>query len=421
VDDRDRTSDPTEGVRIIGEDEAAQAIRSGPTTSSSRPKPPEGTRPALRFPQPEHSLAHGGDATAAQPPMMSSDEPDDDLDAWSSFATGSPRWRDQQTDWEQADFDTTAMADDPAALGGVAPHRPLPDPLDDPEPAAIDEFLAYAPDDDDEMGRNVVVALLVAVAFGAVALFAFSQGAAATVVLAAGVLGMAAAEFFKTVQTAGYQPATLVGLVGVPAMVLAAYWQGELSYPVTLGLGVVTSFLWFLTGVSRARPTENAAITIFGLLYVGFLGSFAALLLRWPGGHGTGLLLGAVLATVAYDTGGFFVGRRMGRSPLAPEISPNKTYEGLLGGLIASAAVCLAVVSQVGPWDLGAALALAVVASVAAPLGDLAESMIKRDLGIKDTSSILPGHGGFLDRFDSLLFVLPATYFVARVLDLGLS
>jgi phosphatidate cytidylyltransferase len=149
---------------------------------------------------------------------------------------------------------------------------------------------------------------------------------------------------------------------------------------------------------------------------VGVLGSFAALLLKFPLDHGIGLLLGAVIATAAYDIGAFFAGRWAGHTPLAPDISPGKTVEGLVGACFATLAVCLILVSHIGPWNVKRAFLLAVVTMVAAPLGDLCESMLKRDLGIKDMGTILPGHGGILDRIDALLFVVPATYYLVRVL-----
>jgi len=149
---------------------------------------------------------------------------------------------------------------------------------------------------------------------------------------------------------------------------------------------------------------------------VGFLGSFASLVLRVPEVRGVGLLLGAVSATAAHDIGAYLVGKYMGKTPLAPELSPNKTFEGLVGGVLSSVFVSLLVVRAIGPWDAGKAFWLGVVVAIAAPLGDLCESMIKRDLGVKDMGKILPGHGGILDRVDALLFVIPATYYLARVL-----
>ncbi|MDP9440816.1 MAG: phosphatidate cytidylyltransferase, partial [Actinomycetota bacterium] len=179
------------------------------------------------------------------------------------------------------------------------------------------------------------------------------------------------------------------------------------------------SMLWYLFGVVRARPAVNLGITLLGLLWVGFLGSFASLMLRYPNREGVAFLLGTVLAVVANDVGALFVGRQFGNTPLAHEISPNKTVEGFVGGLLLTLLVCAVLVRGISPWTLGSALALAVVVSLVGPAGDLCESMVKRDLGLKDMGTVLPGHGGVLDRFDALLFVLPAVYYLVEVLDLA--
>src|SRR5690606_27062462 len=141
----------------------------------------------------------------------------------------------------------------------------------------------------------------------------------------------------------------------------------------------------------------------------------AALLLRAP--HGTGMLVAAVVGTVAYDVAGLFIGRSMGRAPLSVA-SPNKTVEGTVGGMAAALVAVVVVVGIVpGVYPFGDSLVdtilLGVVLALVAPVGDLCESLLKRDLGVKDMGSILPGHGGLLDRFDGLLFALPATYYVA--------
>ena len=122
-------------------------------------------------------------------------------------------------------------------------------------------------------------------------------------------------------------------------------------------------------------------------------------------------LLGTVLAVVANDVGALFAGRRFGRRPIAAAISPNKTIEGALGGALASVVVSYVVLDLIGlhPWEAkaGAALALGLLVAVLAPIGDLMESMLKREAGVKDSSHLIPGHGGALDRVDSLLFTLP--------------
>ena len=147
-------------------------------------------------------------------------------------------------------------------------------------------------------------------------------------------------------------------------------------------------------------------------------GAFAALILKTPA-LGVSILLLAVLGTVGSDVGAFFIGRAAGRTPLSA-VSPNKTVEGLIGGVVGSILLIFiaAVIVGVGPFSAGGALLLSVVIAVIAPLGDLAESLFKRDLGIKDMGTLLPQHGGILDRFDGMLFVLPATYYVARVCGL---
>jgi phosphatidate cytidylyltransferase len=113
---------------------------------------------------------------------------------------------------------------------------------------------------------------------------------------------------------------------------------------------------------------------------------------------------------------GFFVGRSMGRTPLMPRVSPNKTVEGLVAGAITAVVLGGIVGSTLHPWadkGIGAGIVLGILVAITAPLGDLVESMIKRDLGVKDLGGFLPGHGGFLDRFDAVLFALPAAFYWA--------
>jgi len=128
---------------------------------------------------------------------------------------------------------------------------------------------------------------------------------------------------------------------------------------------------------------------------------------------------GAIVAGVLNDVGALIAGRWFGRHLLAPEVSPKKTWEGLVGGTILTIAGSVLIVGHIHPWTLPKAALLGVVVSVVAPVGDLCESLVKRDLSLKDMGSLLPGHGGMLDRFDALLFVLPATYYLVRLVHLG--
>jgi phosphatidate cytidylyltransferase len=250
----------------------------------------------------------------------------------------------------------------------------------------------------------------------------FKAGPKFALVLAMAAVTLAAVEVFDVLRRAGHRPATLLGLTATVSIMLAAYNQGEMAIPLVMALMTIFTFLWYLFGVVRARPTINVAVTLLGFLWVGFLGSFAALLLTFPNREGIAFLLAAIIATAAYDIGGLFFGSQLGRRPLAPEISPNKTLEGLLGGMAFTVFVTVLVVGVlpgIHPWTSGKALALGILVAVVAPLGDLCESMVKRDLGIKDMGTLLPGHGGVLDRFDGLLFVLPATYYLVKLLNLG--
>jgi phosphatidate cytidylyltransferase len=269
-------------------------------------------------------------------------------------------------------------------------------------------------------GRDLPTAVIVGVAMAAAAVILFSIGPAATMILVELVVVLAGVELFNAFRRGGFRPATLLGLAAVAALPVAVYWRGEPALPLIIVLTFVFSMLWFILGVGgSARPIPNIGITLLGVVYVGVLGSFAALILDVPA-EGVSILLVAVVAAVFYDVGGFFIGRRFGHRPLTG-VSPNKTLEGLVGGIVASlAATFIAVVILgFGPFSLGQWLVFGVACALAGFLGDLSESLLKRDLGLKDMGSLLPEHGGVLDRFDGLLFVLPTAYYVVRALGIA--
>jgi phosphatidate cytidylyltransferase len=180
--------------------------------------------------------------------------------------------------------------------------------------------------------------------------------------------------------------------------------------------------LWFVVGGAiiplvwvtlRAQP-ETALPdwqwAVSGILYVGLLGAHLVLLRELS--NGRDWVYVTVLGTFAVDTGAYFVGKAIGRQKLAPTISPGKTVEGTLGGIAAGFAAVVLLNFLLGP-RLGAALIvpLALLLPLAAVIGDLAESIIKRGMRIKDSSTIIPGHGGLLDRLDSILFTFPVVYY----------
>jgi phosphatidate cytidylyltransferase len=348
-------------------------------------------------------------------PMLVEAEPDE-MAAWADISA-TPRWADDSSGLPPME-EVEPVGHLPAGedfFGFDDSGAPSPPPVAaEPAPSAAPPGGA---------DRDMGAAVLVGVGLGAVILLAMAAGPAIAVVVVTIVLGLAAVEFFNAVRVAGYHPAVLLGLAAVVTMPLAVYWRGEQAMPVVLVLSIVFAALWYLTGVGPEGPLRGMSVTVFGVVYIGLLGSHAALLLSVPD-MGTGLLTAAILVTVAYDIGGLVVGRAAGRTPLSAA-SPNKTVEGLIGGCVACigtglAMGLLAMPAPVGdaPGDLTSALLLGVVAAVVAPIGDLTESLLKRDLGIKDMGAILPGHGGVLDRFDALLFVLPATYYVALLTDI---
>ncbi|MCQ3807175.1 MAG: phosphatidate cytidylyltransferase [Acidimicrobiaceae bacterium] len=269
--------------------------------------------------------------------------------------------------------------------------------------------------------RDFVTATIVGLGLGALILAAMAYREWVAVGVVTVVLAVAAVEFFNAARVGGLQPAVLLGVAAVASMPLAVYWRGESAAGLVLVMSVVFGALWYLVVAPSDSPVRGLGSTMLGILHIGLLGSYAALMLSIPD-LGTGMLTTAIIITVCYDTGGLVVGRTMGRSPLSAA-SPNKTLEGLIGGVLAAvgAAFAMGLLSQPSPFaDVSAGggfadiMILGIAAAIAAPIGDLAESQIKRDLGIKDMGSILPSHGGVLDRFDSLLFVLPTTFYVSR-------
>jgi CDP-diglyceride synthetase len=260
------------------------------------------------------------------------------------------------------------------------------------------------------------------VAAAIVALLAFKLGTVPSLVLTVIVVTFAAGECFGVLRRAGYHPATLLGLVGTISLMVGAYTKGVAALPLILVLITVFTLIWYLFGIERGSPVAGTAATLLTVGWVSLLGSFAGLLLSpssFPDRHGIAFLLGAIIATVANDIGALVIGGWLGSRALAPNISPNKTWEGLFGGAVFSILASTVIVGAIHPWSPSNAALLGVVVAVVAPIGDLCESLLKRDLRLKDMGALLPGHGGVLDRVDALLFVLPATYYLVRALNIA--
>jgi phosphatidate cytidylyltransferase len=198
-------------------------------------------------------------------------------------------------------------------------------------------------------------------------------------------------------------------MLGGTVMVVVAYFSGAPALASATAVAGLVTMLWLLRrGIDGY--VQNATASIFTLFYVPFLGSFVALMLAEGGQTGAGLdddgvagIITFIVVTIASDIGGYAAGVLFGKHPMAPVISPKKSWEGFAGSVVFTAAAGVALVVWLldGDWWVG--LALGGIAVVMATLGDLCESVIKRDLGIKDMSQVIPGHGGLMDRLDSLL------------------
>jgi len=251
------------------------------------------------------------------------------------------------------------------------------------------------------IGRDMPTAVTTALILLAVFIGAIMWRPAAVMIIVLAVVGLAAVEFFSKVTEKGYRPATFAGLITCVAAPLAAYWIGDEALPLVFAFGFLAISIGFLGASSiQSGPMPNVAITTMAMIWIGLM------------------LFMVVVAVIANDIGALFVGASVGRTPLREWVSPNKTVEGAIGGGLASIIALIVFGSQNGTWNtMGEWIALGLVVAFMAPLGDLVESMFKRNLDVKDFGTIVAGHGGVLDRFDGFLFALPATYYLMLVLQ----
>ncbi|MFM7321922.1 MAG: phosphatidate cytidylyltransferase [Armatimonadota bacterium] len=258
-------------------------------------------------------------------------------------------------------------------------------------------------------------------------------GATPFLLLATGLAFAARQEMVRAYSAAGIHPSTPITVLGAAApfsvIVLrtpvgAAMPSAPLPLLLILACALVAASLWETGVSSHERVLHTGRSMAYGLLVGGYVSLFGGVaLLRiapwssegvWSGGMdgGAALVLSTMACTMASDTGAYFAGRAFGRHKLAEGLSPKKTLEGFLGGMVAAVAVgASAGVVLLGAIGFGAAIGAA--ASVLGPLGDLFKSALKRELGIKDFGSVIPGHGGVIDRFDSLLFTAPVVGLLA--------
>ncbi|MCF4140559.1 phosphatidate cytidylyltransferase [Streptomyces sp. Tue 6430] len=289
----------------------------------------------------------------------------------------------------------------PSALPpAVVPQNPEPMP-DAPQPAPVPQKKSA--------GRDLTAAIGVGVGLGAVIVASLFVVKAVFVGVVAVAVVVGLWELTSRLQERKGIKAPLVPLaVGGAAMVVAGYVRGAEGAWVAMALTALAVLVWRMTEPPEGYLRDVTA-GVFAAFYVPFLATFVAMMLTAD--DGARRVLTFLLLTVVSDTGAYAVGWRFGKRKLAPRISPGKTREGLLGAVafaMVAGALCMQFLIEDGAWWQGLLLGLAVAAS--ATLGDLGESMIKRDLGIKDMGTLLPGHGGIMDRLDSLLPTAPVVW-----------
>ncbi len=256
-------------------------------------------------------------------------------------------------------------------------------------------------------GRNLPIAIGVGLGLGAVVLLSLYTVKEIFLGVVVIFLGMAAWELIRAFGTRDIRIPWPPLMAGGLAMLLATYVWGATALVATFGLTTLAILLWRLPK-GQSGYVRDATAGVFAATYVPFLAGFVVLMLAAHDGADRVLIFIAV--TVASDIGGFFAGAFLGRHTMAPTISPKKTWEGFSGSTV----TCMAVGGVLLPWLLHGAWWQGVVVGAAAvcsaTLGDLIESMIKRDLGIKDMGTLLPEHGGVMDRLDSLLATVPVVW-----------
>lgn len=248
--------------------------------------------------------------------------------------------------------------------------------------------------------------LLVAALFISIVVFALDQGGLLFFSLIALLILLSGDEFFHLMRQGGYRPLKTTGFILIAIFLLQAYRKFDVTHDLLIAALVVTLV------IAVFEPSEGWlvgwAVTFVGVLYVGGLGSYFILMRDLPDGKAWSAM--AALTTWGMDTAAYSFGMRWGRHPFFPSISPKKTWEGAIGGL-GMAIFAMLVLGTVYGLPLIHSAAIGIGIGVVGTFGDLAESVIKRQVGAKDSGAILPGHGGILDRIDSILFVAVFVYY----------
>lgn len=401
---------------LFGDDPDPATIEIPPT--GDNPEQASVSTPNVEV-EPPSDLPHWTEPATGQVPAVVSGEQDE---VWSDLS--GPRWHGEGPEWAGDDiadvFGFTPVVEGDAKIDDDAhQNEDLPGIAGSPQRAPIprrQQASAQAPSSSSGAGRNIPQAIMVGAAAAGLALVAFYFGNVTTLTLITVLAVLGSLELFNKMREVGVHPATLLGVVASASLPVAVYHRGPAGFMLVATFSVVFGALWYIAGADSHRPALNIGLTELGILWVGGLASFASLIILLP--DGISILLFAVVTTVVFDTAAYAGGRAFGKRPFHPA-SPNKTWEGTLAGVVGAVAAAFVLgLFKISPFsaDLKHAAIVGLVVGILGPLGDLTESMIKRDLGVKDMGTLLPGHGGILDRIDGLLFVLPGVYYLALIL-----
>jgi len=262
-------------------------------------------------------------------------------------------------------------------------------------------------------GRNLPVAIVTGVALGGILIGALFWNIVAFTALVTVAVLIALAELYRVLAVQrGLKPAQTVGFAGALVLVIGTAWRGTVALSFGLAAVTIVAFLWYLVDPERERVLENVAATLLGIVYVPLFAAHVIAMAKLP--HGPSVTIVFFGLAVFYDVGAYAAGSLWGRRLIAPQVSPSKSWEGAAGATVLVFVLAMTVAPLFRGMDRAVAAGLAAVVVVLAPMGDFAESLLKRDLGVKDMGGLLPGHGGMLDRIDALLFVAPFAYWYLR-------
>lgn len=261
-------------------------------------------------------------------------------------------------------------------------------------------------------GRNLPAAIIVGATLSAISLGSLILSHTAFLALMCVFAVVALWELAGAFARKGHEVILPPAWVGSIGMIICAWTLGLEAVLAALCLTIMAASIWRILDGTGDSAMMDIMVTTFSLVYVALLASFVVFILASP--HSIVAVILFIALAVANDLGGWAAGITFGKHPMAPRISPKKSWEGFAGSMLTSIAVGIGGMTYLGAaWWWG--IILAIFTTIAATTGDLVESLIKRDVGLKDMSNLLPGHGGIMDRMDSLLMVAPVVYLVLRV------